>query len=415
MPKITKGFLMMKKTRSLRKYPFIKSAPLSALLVCGSLCLGCLLPAGSAYAAGSSAAGSSASEDVSKRVLVENASSYITLPDLDTLTANRTATLVTDDQVEQRMAGNLSLSDIYTETDQPISDGSYVTLSLTILDGSTVLEQLEDDFTLTIGEAFLGQEFDSELIGYSRGEDFAFTISYPDTFMDEEWAGKDISFEGTIANVETVTVPEITDEIVSDKTSYDSVDDYREAVRSKMQEEYDAAADVSLYAQLLSITALASSFEEYPEDLYEQCAAAVDRKYEQYGSLDASENEWLDSYRETETEELVRKYLVISALFEQEGLTLSSSECHDLLQAVSLDLDYDTLNDYLATMDTDTQIWTACERKAALWLEQHIEVLDNILDYSLEDLEIPEDIDEDAEDVIMGLPDGGVPVSDDEE
>jgi trigger factor len=99
------------------------------------------------------------------------------------------------------------------------------------------IELLMDDEVL-----FPGTPFVENILGLSAGDEASFSFSFPDDFDEEELAGREASFEVTVLDVKSRTLPELDDELAKLEGAYETLDELREALENNLRTEAETAA-----------------------------------------------------------------------------------------------------------------------------------------------------------------------------
>lgn len=194
----------------------------------------------------------------------------VTLGDLEGISAERRPIPITDDDVEQdiqRMLRSFATMELSTD---PIGDGdtAYCDLDTTI--GEEALAETRPA-SFVVGENML--ELDNALRGATAGETREADVAYPDDYTDPRYAGKTVRFTLRINHVVAKRVPELTDELVRERTSYESVDQLRAAVRAQREIQARRAEEDDLAEQLLEGVTQRSTIEFPPVILDREVAS----------------------------------------------------------------------------------------------------------------------------------------------
>lgn len=90
---------------------------------------------------------------------------------------------------------------------------------------------------LKIGSNSFIDGFEKGLIGHSVGQTVDLNLTFPDDYKNTEVAGKPVIFTVTINSLKEEFIPELTDEMVKEKTEFETVDEYIEDTRKAKAEE----------------------------------------------------------------------------------------------------------------------------------------------------------------------------------
>jgi len=96
------------------------------------------------------------------------------------------------------------------DADRPAADGDHVTLDISASrDGEDVVGLNTDDWTYEIGQGWVADDFDEQLVGASAGDELTFTTTPKGT--DEP-----ADFNVTVTRVQSLELPEVDDEWVAE-------------------------------------------------------------------------------------------------------------------------------------------------------------------------------------------------------
>jgi len=123
------------------------------------------------------------------------------------------------------------------EVDRAAKDGDIVnidyagTLDGVAFDGGTAQGQ-----NLTLGSGQFIDGFEDGLIGAKKGDTKELKLKFPEDYGNEELKGKDVVFTVTVNTVSEATVPELTDALVAENTTYATVDEFKAAKREVIKQ-----------------------------------------------------------------------------------------------------------------------------------------------------------------------------------
>ena len=128
-----------------------------------------------------------------------------------------------------------------------VMDGDIANIDFTgYRDGVAFPGGAGEGFDLTIGSGMFIPGFEEGLIGKNIGDTVVIEITFPEDYHAEELAGVDVEFEVSINAVTRFTPPELTDEFVQEISAYDTVEEFKEAVREQIREHREAMGSMEL-------------------------------------------------------------------------------------------------------------------------------------------------------------------------
>ena len=205
-----------------------------------------------------------------------------------------------------------------------------------LLDGEAFEGGTAENYSLTLGSGAFIPGFEDQVIGHKAGEEFTIDVTFPEDYQAEELAGKAVQFEIKLHEVKKHELPEVDDEFVKDVSEFDTVDEYKADLRTKLEENREGEAENSKESQL-SEKLIELIEAEIPEAMYEnQLDSIVDEfemnlrsqgldlnTYMQYTGL--TEDKLRDTYR-SRAEAQVKLRLALRKIAELEDMKPSEED-----------------------------------------------------------------------------------------
>ena len=103
-----------------------------------------------------------------------------------------------------------------------------------------------ENYSLTLGTKMFIPGFEDQLLGHKAGDEVDVNVSFPEDYHAAELAGKPALFKVKIHEIKGKETPAFDDEFVKDISEFDTVAEYREDVRKKLDAKAhaDVAADI---------------------------------------------------------------------------------------------------------------------------------------------------------------------------
>ena len=178
----------------------------------------------------------------------------------------------------------------------PAADGDRVTMDFwgETLDGKEVEAIRTTDHQAIIGSKVLLPGFEEELIGLKAGDTKDFTLTFPEKHQAEELRNKPVSFHVTVKNVETVNVPELTDEFVKKNLQEESVDAFKKQVRESMIEQEKQASRRKHEEEALDKIRQATQVDLVPELIDDEFRALLEDLHKHLEQQQMDFKMWLE-------------------------------------------------------------------------------------------------------------------------
>ncbi len=184
------------------------------------------------------------------------------------------------------------------------------------------------------------------LLGLSADEEKTFSITYPDSYDDDRYAGKEITFTVKVSSVKEKELDPLDDDFAQSVSDVDTLDALKEKIETNLREHRQLHADQKIGMDLLDKIVEGVQKIEWPVALEEEM---VDEELERYSqqlgrsglNLDSylaiekkSKDELREEIRENSIEGL-KKSIVLSELAKVEKLTVSNSEVLERAKAIA--------------------------------------------------------------------------------
>jgi trigger factor len=151
---------------------------------------------------------------------------------------------VTDEDVENQLKGMQSARSRLVDKDGPAEDGDTVIIDYAgSTDGVPFDGGAAEGQSLKLGSGSFIPGFEDQLIGASAGDEVEVKVTFPEEYHAAQLAGREAVFEVKVSGVKTDELPEINDAFISDISEFETVDEYKADLRTKMTESNEARAE----------------------------------------------------------------------------------------------------------------------------------------------------------------------------
>ena len=153
------------------------------------------------------------------------------------------------------------------ESDEAIKDGDTVTLDFEgFVDGVAFDGGKGENYELKIGSGSFIPGFEAQIVGHKIGEDFDVNVTFPEDYSAKDLAGKASTFKCTVKSLKQL--PELDDEFVKDVSEFDTVDEYKADLKSKLTDRAEANAEREV-ENALAEKLMELLVAEIPEPMFE--------------------------------------------------------------------------------------------------------------------------------------------------
>jgi trigger factor len=192
------------------------------------------------------------------------------------------------------------------------------------------------DLTVELGSQGLLAEFDEALTGASPGGEVTVEVRFPDDHQPESLAGKQATFAVTVKEVREKQLPELDDDFASEASEFDTLDELREEIRSRIAEALEQRADDDFRAAAVDAAA-DNATTDLPKELVHARAHDMWERLERslsargidpraYVQMQGKSREELVTDMEGEAEKALKREATLAAVADAEAIDVSDEE-----------------------------------------------------------------------------------------
>ena len=100
-----------------------------------------------------------------------------------------------------------------------------------------------ENYKLVLGSHSFIDTFEDQLVGKNIDEDVEVNVTFPEDYQAEDLAGKPAVFKCKIKEIKAVELPELDDEFASEVSDFETLDEYKEDIKSKAAEKKQKDAE----------------------------------------------------------------------------------------------------------------------------------------------------------------------------
>lgn len=149
-----------------------------------------------------------------------------------------------------------------------------------------------ENYSLKIGSGMFIPGFEDQVVGKNAEEEFDVNVTFPEQYQEASLAGKPAVFKCKIHEIKETQKPEIDDEFVKDVSEFDTLDELKADLKTKIKERKEKAAENEFEEKLID-GMLENFTAEVPEVMFE---AQIDRIVEDFGYRMSMQGIGLDTY-----------------------------------------------------------------------------------------------------------------------
>ncbi|WP_448575136.1 trigger factor [Thermomicrobium sp.] len=256
---------------------------------------------------------------------------------------------VTEEEIDQVIEGLRRSRAVWKTPDEPRlpRDGDQVIVDIEAYEGEQPFQEPLRQATFVLGESNLFAEIDQAIRSLRPGESAEFDISFAeeDERVSPELRGKTLHYRVTLHELKEAELPEVNDEFAQ-SLGIATSSELRARVRRDLLREKAQAARAEVLEQAVQRLLEVATVELPPALVERQVAADIDRLREQLRQRGSSLEEYLrfqgktpEEFRQDlrpQAEVRLRRYLVLEAFAEAEGIAVSEEELASEIERLAL-------------------------------------------------------------------------------
>ncbi|OCC16373.1 Cell division trigger factor [Dissulfuribacter thermophilus] len=243
---------------------------------------------------------------------------------------------VTEEEVDEQMeALRKHFGSVESlEEDRPVQEGDLVIVDFEgFFEGEPVEGLKEENYYLEVGSGYFNEEFETKLIGTEKGVEKEIEVTYPEDALNENVAGKTITYKVTVKEIKKRILPELDDEFAQKfGPQYKTIDDLRERMRNQLEQDKKEAQERAIRQQLIDKLLSEVDFP-LPESLVEKklvqmvdnVISHLNERGMDLQSTGMSEERLKEKMRE-DAERQVKMEIVLDKIADKEDITVSNEE-----------------------------------------------------------------------------------------
>lgn len=302
--------------------------------------------------------GSTESSATGANASTESYEEYVTLGEYKGLDVQLIKAEVTDDMVDDEIDMLLEDNAVYTPiSDRGAAEGDTVNINYTgKIDGQEFDGGSAEDFELELGSGYLLDDLESQIIGMKSGETKDLNVSVPADYIEdtveEDAPDKDAVFTVTVNSVSEKSLPEYSDEFIAGVTDYKTTAEYEEGTKKELLASLEIDNRSTAGMDALSQVMENSTFNGYPQELYDSCKQEYDAMNEMYAEMlgvDVADLDTDEEETKSTIESIVNEKMVCAAIAAAENISVSDEEYQKYLEDNYALYDYASAAEYEET------------------------------------------------------------------
>ncbi len=249
------------------------------------------------------------------------------------------------DKIRNRNARSISVEDRAAK----IGDTAVIDFE-GFLDGVAFEGGKGEKFPLELGSGSFIPGFEEQVAGKNIGEDFDVNVTFPEHYQAENLAGKPAVFKCKLHEIKGKELPNVDDEFVKDVSEFDTLDEYKADIKSKLEKAAADEASTNLDNALVDAV-IGKMKAEVPQVMYQRRIDEIVREWSARNRISVEDylkytGVTMDQFRANFTEVAKRQVdlrLALEKIAELENITVSDEDVEkeyaDMAEQYKMDVD----------------------------------------------------------------------------
>lgn len=201
------------------------------------------------------------------------------------------------------------------------------------LDGAAFEGGKGEKFPLELGSGSFIPGFEEQVAGKNIGEEFDVNVTFPEHYQAENLAGKPAVFKCKLHEIKGKELPNVDDEFVKDVSEFDTLDEYKADIKSKLEKSAADEASTNLDNALVDAV-IGKMKAEVPQVMYQRRIDDIVREWSARNRISVEDylkytGVTMDQFRANFTEVAKRQVdlrLALEKIAELENITVSDED-----------------------------------------------------------------------------------------
>jgi len=284
---------------------------------------------------------------------------------------------LSDGDVEEMLEKLRKQRASWNAVDRAAAEGDQVKISFKgIMDGDEFEGGSADDVPLILGSQRMIEGFEAGLVGIVKEEKRTLELKFPDDYRVEELAGKPVTFEVEVSEVEEQVLPEVDEAFAKTFGAHEGVEKLKQDIRDNMQRELKQRIWDKLKNQAMDLLYNSNPIQ-LPSALMQKEIKALRKQTRSQLQGGSGSMELPDSLFEDQARRRVTLGLVIGEVVRQNQIELDRDRVHR------------TLEDYASSYeDADEVIKHYLSNRNQMAAIENVVLEDQVVDWVMEQVQV---------------------------
>lgn len=264
---------------------------------------------------------------------------------------------VTDELIEEELKSDQETNGrIIDAGDRDAKEGDLLTIDFTgYIDEEEFPGGAAEGHELEIGSNQFIPGFEEQLVGKSKGEEVDVVVTFPEEYHEESLKGQEATFKVIIHEIKEKELPELDDEFAKDISEFDTLEEYKDSIREKLEEDFKLKEEAENENNLIEAVMDATKID-IPEAMintqletelgeFDHRMRSQGLDLEQYLQMTGSTEDMLKDQLRPMAEKRVKGDLVLKAIGEAESMEVTDEDIDKELEKMTESMGSDMKED----------------------------------------------------------------------
>lgn len=266
----------------------------------------------------------------------------VTLGDYKGISAYKSPVEITDEDVDKELQAVRKRNERIVTVEREAKEGDTVNLDFEgFKDGVPFDGGKGEGQDLVLGSGTFVPGFEEQLVGMKTGDEKEIDITFPEDYH-KDLAGAAVVFKVKINEVKESELPELDDEFAKDVSEFDTLDDYKASIKTRLEESRSKDAETAFKNKVMAkaventtVTIPSVMVDERVNQIiadYARNCAMQGMTVEQYFGMMGIDEKMFRTYIRPSAENDVKTELMLEKIVETENIEVSEEEIEEQYQ-----------------------------------------------------------------------------------
>ncbi|MCZ8513312.1 trigger factor [Paenibacillus filicis] len=233
----------------------------------------------------------------------------------------------------------------------PVEEGAAANGDLVVIDFEGFVDGVPfeggkaERYSLELGSGSFIPGFEEQVVGLEKDGEKDITVKFPEDYHSEELKGKEAVFKVKLHDIKRKNLPALDDEFAKDISEFETLDEYKADLESKLKERMQAEAENKKQAEVVEKVAAAAEVD-IPQVMVEEEADQMVKEFENrlrmqgmnlemYFQFTGQNTDALKEQMRGDAEKRVLNNLVLEAVAKAEGIEATEEEINAELESLA--------------------------------------------------------------------------------